>query len=93
MGNYQELMIRYHRQAKAYGRWLREFLFIHSITAGALAQKSHYHHNVIRNWMRGRNLPNGHSMVVVATQLSKLTPFSRPEILESMAAAMLEEQS
>ena len=86
-------MIRHHRQAKAYGRWLSAFLLEHSITAAQLAKEGNYHHNVTRNWMRGRNLPNGHSMVVVATQLSKLTSFSRSEILEAMAKAMLEEQS
>ena len=85
-------MIRYEKHAVAYGKWLREFLYRHAITATQLADKSEYHHNVIRNWMRGRNLPNGHSMVVIATQLSLLTPYSRPEILEAMATSMLAEE-
>ena len=84
-------MIKHKKQAENYGKWLKRFLKTHRITASSLSLQTKFHHNVIRNWIRGRNLASGYSMAVVATVLSSKTGIPRPELLNDMVKAMLEE--
>ena len=85
-------MIKHKKQAEKYGGWLKQFLKTNKISASSLSRETEFHHNVIRNWIRGRNLASGYSMAVVATVLSKRTQIPRSVILDDMVKAMLEEK-
>ena len=75
--------------ATSFAAWFQSYMERHGLTASKVGAASGFHHNVVQNWRRGRCLPNGFSMVVVATALSELTGQTRPAILESIAVAML----
>jgi hypothetical protein len=85
-------MMKHRKYAVAYGKWLQSFLKAHRIKTSVLARESDYHHNVIRSWLRGRCLPHGFTLVVVATTLSEMTGRTRKDLLEEMASAILMEK-
>lgn len=76
-------------QATAFGSWLASILKTHKIRIIDLSDKSGFHSNVIQNWLKGRGLPNGYSVVIIATALSGMLDRPRPDILEEIAIHLL----
>ena len=77
-------------QATAFGSWLTSILAEHEIRIIDLSDKSGFHSNVIQNWLKGRSLPNGYSVAIIATALSCMLDRPRPDILEEIATKLLQ---
>jgi hypothetical protein len=75
--------------AKSFSTWLNTYLVQNDLIGVRVSKASGFHPNIISNWRTGRCLPNGYSMVKLATTLAYLTGEKRSAILESMAQALL----
>ena len=89
MGNKEYRKRKERLTATAYGQWLSKFMLSHQLKPSQLSTVSGFHPNVILNWRRGHCLPNGYSLVVMVTALSRLTGVERSILFEEMAEALL----
>lgn len=72
-----------------FDKWLKSYMIDNKIQQKKLMDVSGFHANVIHGWKSGRTKPNGYSLAVLATALSKITGTERPALLEDMAIALL----
>jgi len=74
-----------------FAEWLVETMKAHSITAATISSSSGFHHNVVRNWMRGRSLPNSCSMVILIDVLAPLTKQKWDDLMREVADLLRKE--
>ena len=74
-----------------FAEWMVSTMDEHKITAAKMASKSGFHHNVVRNWMRGRSLPNSCSMIILVDVLAPLTHQSWIELMKEVAELLRKE--
>ena len=75
-----------------FANWLQNQMVIFEITQKKLSQISGLHANAIHGWKTGRTNPNGYSLMILATAISRITNRPRPVILEEMCVAILKDQ-
>ena len=68
-----------------FGAWFKDFLKRNKIKQNYFAEKSGFTTKMVNLWACGYYVPNGHSFVIIATTLAKITNINRPIILEQMA--------
>tara|TARA_R100000664_G_C2700562_1_gene101067 strand:+ start:157 stop:393 length:237 start_codon:yes stop_codon:yes gene_type:complete len=76
---------------KHFGRWLISFCNDHHISQRELSDISGIQQNVLHGWRKGRTKPNGTSLAILATTLSRITKLPRPEILEMIVVELLKD--
>jgi hypothetical protein len=69
--------------------WLCEVMKRNKIKASDLARLLHCHHNVVRSWQRGRNLPNGYYIAKIIVAITKETEEPFTELCESCFDALI----
>ena len=74
-----------------FSEWLVVTMDEHKITASKIADKSGFHHNVVRNWMRGRSLPNSCSMIILVDTLAPLTNKTWVDLIKEVAEVLRKE--
>ena len=68
-----------------FAEWLVAKMKENKLTAAYIAGQSGFHHNVIRNWMRGRSLPNSCSLIAVIDSLDKSSLQSWDDLMKEAA--------
>ena len=74
----------------SFDQWLAAVMKRNKITASKLARMLKCHHNVVRSWQRGRNLPNGYYIANIIVVLEKETGENFTQLCETCFHALIE---
>ena len=75
-----------------FAKWLCTTMKRNKIKASDLARLLHCHHNVVRSWQRGRNLPNGYYVAKIIVILNKNTEEGFVNLCETCFDALINSQ-